>query len=494
MIMPWANRILPAARFARNIPAEEEDTASVISVASSGATAKKRATETDSDASQPSEDDDQTDAATVVEVPTDEDESEPESEEEYELSEKEQRLLHEAYDTYATTGQQWTQERQGSSASCRTSFADAGNVRNVVEKLIDLPDSWPLMRILIPLDGLSLQVERIIACVAAELSATHLQAKTLNKFVKRVAKKLTAILACYLAGEVASILSPVAAIGHREMVAPMYHPLLTPVFWVRPIYMELLHASSRLRRDTRVETARPSTGLVKSLCAPKAQREGPINATLQNKGFAHWLGAICHAQSLYVWVPAHWAPCICTVVKNRTAEFDRKRDHETLLARAWGHEVEQQAQRDGAGIANATVVEGVAYFLRAVDLRPGIEDIPSLVISIRAPWLELPVAEFVNTMQTIYQGVLDGIFCQRPIAAWFSAQCKRIQMTIILPSSSSLDVWQNTLLRHTSCWPFRLPQTMASVRPPQQDNLRETQKTCAIQTYPRWAEDQLGPH
>ena len=40
-------------------------------------------------------------------MPTDEDESEPESEEEFELSEKEQRLLHEAYDTYATTGQQW---------------------------------------------------------------------------------------------------------------------------------------------------------------------------------------------------------------------------------------------------------------------------------------------------------------------------------------------------------------------------------------------------
>ena len=207
-------------------------------------------------------------------------------------------------------------------------------------------------------------------------------------------------------------------------------------------------------------------GLVKILCTPKAQKEGPINATLHNKGFAHWLGAICHAQSLYVWVPAHWAPCICAVVKNRTSEFDRKRDHEALLARAWGHEVEQQAQRDGAGIANATVVEGVAYFLRAVDLRPGIEDIPSLVISIRALWLELPVADFVNTMQTIYQGVLDGIFCQRPIAAWFSAQCKRIQMTIILPSSSSVDVWQNTLLRYTSCWPFRLPQTMVSVRPP----------------------------
>ena len=46
-------------------------------------------------------------------------------------------------------------------------------------------------------------------------------------------------------------------------------------------------------------------GLVKILCIPKAQREGPIDATLHNKEFAHWLGAICHAQSLYVWVPAH---------------------------------------------------------------------------------------------------------------------------------------------------------------------------------------------
>ena len=392
-----------------------------------------------------------TDIATVVEVPTDEDESEPESEEEFELSEKEQRLLHEAHDTFAASGERWIQHRQGSPANYRTPFADAGNVRDVVDKFIDLPDSWPLMRILIPLDGLSLQVERIIACVAAELAATHLRAKTQTKFVKRVAKKLTAILACYLAGEVASILSPVAAIGHREM-APMYHPLLTPVFWVRPIYMELLHASSRLRKDTRVETARPSTGLVKILCSSKMQGEEPINAIPHNKGLAHWLGSVCHAQSLYVWVPAHWAPCICTVVKNRITHFDMKRDYEMLVARAWSHEVEQQAQRDGAGIANATVVEGVVHFLRAVDLRPGVEDIPSLVISLRASWLE--------------QGVLDGIFCQRPMAAWFRVQCKRIQMTIILPSSSRLDVWQTTLLRHTSCWPFRLPQAMAVVRLP----------------------------
>ena len=50
-----------------NIPAEEEDDASVISVASSGAAAQKRATETDSDASQASKNDAQTEAGSVEE-------------------------------------------------------------------------------------------------------------------------------------------------------------------------------------------------------------------------------------------------------------------------------------------------------------------------------------------------------------------------------------------------------------------------------------------
>ena len=85
------------------------------------------------------------------------------------------------------------------------------------------------------------------------------------------------------------------------------------------------------------------------------QGEEPINATPHNKDFAHWLGSVCHAQSLYVWVPAHWAPCVCSIVKVRAALFDLQRDHELLTARALSHEVEQQSQRDGAGIANATV-------------------------------------------------------------------------------------------------------------------------------------------
>ena len=128
--------------------------------------------------------------------------------------------------------------------------------------------------------------------------------------------------------------------------------------------------------------------------------------------------------------------------------MDVQREQELQAARAWRQEADQQPQQDGAGINNATVVDGIAYFLRAVDLRP---DIPSLVVSIRTPWLELPLTNFVNSMNTIYQGVLNGIFREMPIAAWFRAQCKRIQLTVVLPSPLPLGEWQATLLRRTSC-------------------------------------------
>ena len=170
VVVPWANQILPAAGQARAVPAEEDDNASVVSVASSGAPTPKQGGDTDSDGSQPS---DATGQTAAVDLITDEDESDAESEEEFELSEKEQRFLREAYEVYVNSGERWLQQRAFSPANCRTPFADTGDVFAVFEKFINLPDSWPLMRILLPLDGLSLQVERIIACVAVEIVATH---------------------------------------------------------------------------------------------------------------------------------------------------------------------------------------------------------------------------------------------------------------------------------------------------------------------------------
>ena len=155
VVLPWANQIIPAAGRARSVPAEEDDNDSVVSVASSGAPPRKSEGDTGSDASQPSEGNDTT---TVVDLITGEDESDEESEEDFELSEKEQRFLQEAYEAYGDSGERWLQQRAHSQPTCRTPFADAGNAQAVFEKFINLPDSWPLLRILIPLDRLILKI------------------------------------------------------------------------------------------------------------------------------------------------------------------------------------------------------------------------------------------------------------------------------------------------------------------------------------------------
>ena len=58
-------------------------------------------------------------------------------------------------------------------------------------------------------------------------------------------------------------------------------------------------------------------------------------------------------------------------------------------------------------------------FWRALDLQPEAREIPSVVVSLRAPWLEFPVASFVKSMARVYEeGVLNGVFRQMPTTAW----------------------------------------------------------------------------
>ena len=119
------------------------------------------------------------------------------------------------------------------------------------------------------------------------------------------------------------------------------------------------------------------------------------------------------------------------------------------------------------GMEQATTIDGVGFFLRALDPQPGARELPTLVISLRAPWLELPVASLVNSMTTVYEGVLNGVIQQMPISAWLGAPCKRLQLTVIvLPSTAPMDRWQTTLVRRTSCWPVRLPQKVTELHPP----------------------------
>ena len=178
-----ATAILPHIGQAYPVPAEEDDDISVVSVASSGAQPNAEQDDTDSNDAKPSDAEQTTHASDVT---IDEDASDEESEDDFELSEADQRYLQEAYEEFSHYANPWLRQMSEGFSDSRAPFADAWYAQEWFDKLIDLPDSWPLMRILVPLEGLSLQAERIIACVAAELVATHQAPYTQSKFAKRL--------------------------------------------------------------------------------------------------------------------------------------------------------------------------------------------------------------------------------------------------------------------------------------------------------------------
>ena len=61
--------------------------------------------------------------------------------------------------------------------------------------------------------------------------------------------------------------------------------LLTPGFWILPLYRELLNSARRNRPSAASERARGCTGLVKLIC--KENKEHVLTAVL------HWTGALC---------------------------------------------------------------------------------------------------------------------------------------------------------------------------------------------------------
>ena len=70
----------------------------------------------------------------------------------------------------------------------------------------------------------------------------------------------------------------------------------------------VLHSSSRRNATRECERKRPSSGLARvTACAkPPKQRRPSASGT----SFSDWIGGTCHADTLQVWFPAHWAPVV----------------------------------------------------------------------------------------------------------------------------------------------------------------------------------------
>ena len=107
-----------------------------------------------------------------------------------------------------------------------------------------LPDSWPLARLSITLDGLTSQLSKVVMTATMEIIASCRYPDYGLPSVTQLAKDVTIALALHLADLVANWLcgklDQQAVLLFNESTACM----LQASYWVRPIYEELLYSSS----------------------------------------------------------------------------------------------------------------------------------------------------------------------------------------------------------------------------------------------------------
>jgi len=92
--------------------------------------------------------------------------------------------------------------------------------------------------------------------------------------------------------------------------------LLTPKFWILPLYREFLNSARRIRPSPSSERARGCTGLVKVICKENKEQKGKRKYHAgtphpnDRGGFTQWFGSCSLMSTLYVWFPASWAPMV----------------------------------------------------------------------------------------------------------------------------------------------------------------------------------------
>ena len=143
-----------------------------------------------------------------------------------------------------------------------------------LRELVHLPRNWPLARLTIPLGGLSKQIDRLLEGYCFQILATNRDPDAHHGKVIQTATRLTLILAEYLADTIAWLMRSILDHESKILFDTDTEPLLTPGFWILPLYRELLNSASRNRPSPASERARGSTGLVKIICKENKEQRG----------------------------------------------------------------------------------------------------------------------------------------------------------------------------------------------------------------------------
>ena len=185
-----------------------------------------------------------------------------------------------------------------------------------LRELVHLPRNWPLARLTIPLGGLSKQIDRLLEGYCFQILATNRDPDAHNGKIVQTATHLTWILAEYLADTIAWLMRSILDHASKILFDNDTEPLLTPGFWILPLYRELLNSARRIRPSAASERARGCTGLVKLICKENKEQRGKRKFhegephPNDRGGFTQWFGSCSLINTLYVWFPASWAPMV----------------------------------------------------------------------------------------------------------------------------------------------------------------------------------------
>ena len=141
-----------------------------------------------------------------------------------------------------------------------------------LQELVHLPRTWPLARLTIPLEGLSKQIDRLLEGYCFQILATNRYPEAHNGRVLQTATHLTWILAEYLADTIAWLMRSILGHDSKILFDKDTQLLLTPKFWLLPLYREFLNSARRPSPAS--ERARGCTGLVKVICKENKEQKG----------------------------------------------------------------------------------------------------------------------------------------------------------------------------------------------------------------------------
>ena len=184
-----------------------------------------------------------------------------------------------------------------------------------LQELVHLPRTWPLARLTIPLEGLSKQIDQLLEGYCFQILATNRDPEAHNGRVLETATHLTWILAEYLAGTIAWLMRSILGHASKILFDKDTQLLLTPKFWILPLYREFLNSARRIRPSPSSERARGCTGLVKVICKENKEQKGKRKYHAgtphpNDRGRPQWFGSCSLMSTLYVWFPASWAPMV----------------------------------------------------------------------------------------------------------------------------------------------------------------------------------------